>query len=265
MGITSNDGYVASAKQLLPLIKTASRTSVALIPFSVFDLAGNPGAGTLAGTNTAAGVVPTDATAGVPIINAFGGSAKGYITGIDYGNTVASRLFLYDMLFKAGAYAFNANTTLASQPSYSSRVPGGTDFTGLEIWIEAVTTFTGNMSIAVTYTNQAGTTGRSTGTIATGVAPTVGRMINLPLQAGDTGVQKIESVVCTVASVGTFNVLVLRRLWQGRVRIANDGDVHDYLKTGMPEIYADSALIILVNADSTSTGVPELSIEIASG
>lgn len=261
MSILSEDGYIASAKQNITIVKTAARTSVALIPFSVFDLAGNPGAGTLAGSSTAAGVVPTDATAGCPVINAFGGGAVGYLTRVDYTNTVLSRLAIYDMLFKAGAYAFNANTTLASQPSFLGRCPDGAG-NGNEIWIEAVTAFTGNMNIAVTYTNQAGTTGRTTGTVATGVA-TVGRMIQLPLQAGDSGVQKIESVVATVASVGTFNVLVLRPLWNQRITVANGGGIDDIFKTGMPIVYADSALIAQVQADSISTGLPDILLEIS--
>jgi hypothetical protein len=66
-----------TAAQRVRQLKTATRTSVAAIPFSVFDLAGDPGAGTLAGTSTAVGVVPTDATAGAPLINAFTGANKG--------------------------------------------------------------------------------------------------------------------------------------------------------------------------------------------
>lgn len=265
MTIISLDQYIAAASQRVGLIKTASRTSVAAIPFSVFDLAGNPGAGTLAGTSTTAGVVPTDATAGFPTINAFGGGAVGYIGGVTFGSTVASRLRLFDLLWKGGAYAFNAAVALSAQPSYAGRVLGGTDFTNTEIWVETVTAFTGNLSIAVTYTNQAGVTGRTTGTIATGVALTVGRMLQLPLQAGDTGVQKIESVTSTVATAGTFNVLVMRRLWEGRCRLANDGDTHDFLKTGMPQIFADSALFLQVIADSTATGIPEIQFELVNG
>lgn len=265
MTISTLDQYIAAASQRVGLIKTASRTSVAAIPFSVFDLAGNPGAGTLAGTSTTAGVVPTDATTGCPTINAFGGGATGYIGNVTFGNTVASRMRLFDLLWKGGAYAFNAAVALSAQPSYAGRVLGGTDFTNTEIWLECVTAFTGNQSIAVTYTNQDGVTGRTTGTIATGVAPTVGRMLQLPLQAGDTGVQKIESVTSTVATVGTFNVLVMRRLWEGRCRLANDGDTHDFLKTGMPQIFADSALFLQVIADSTATGIQEVQLEIVNG
>lgn len=267
MAIATLDQYIASVKQRIEWVKTATRTTVATFPFSMFDIAGQPGAGTLAGTSTANGVVPTDATTGCPIINFSSG--VGYAARVEFNNTVASRLALFDMLFKAGAYAFNANTTLSSQPAFSSRCPdysGGASFgCGNEIWIECVTAFTGNMSVAVTYTNQAGTTGRTTGTVATGIAPTVGRMIQLQLQAGDCGVQKIESVVSTVASAGTFNVLVLRPLWtSGRVRAANDASIHDILSTGMPIVYTDSALFVQVAADSTSTGQPELNVEIAS-
>lgn len=266
MAITTQDGLVAAmAGGQGILFNKASMTSVAAIWFSVFAQAGNPGAGALAGTSTAAGVVPTDATVGCPPINSFSGSNTGYVSSVDFGNTVPCRMRVSDLLFKAGAYAFNANVTLAAQPSFASRVPGGTDFKGTEIWIEAVTAFTGNQSIAVTYTNQDGVTGRATGTIATGVAPIVGRMLQLPLQAGDTGVQKIESVVSSVSTVGTFNVLVLRPLWMGRVRSANDGGTHGPDLTDLPQIFADSALFLQVNADSTSTGVPDVNLGVING
>lgn len=259
---TSTDDWIASAKQQITMFKSAARTTVASIPFSLHELAGQPGAGVLAGTSTAAGVVPTDADAGFPLLNAFTAGATGRLSNVSASNTVACRILLYDMLFKAGAYAFNANVNLASQPSYSGRVPGGTDYTDTEIWIEAVTAFTGNQSIAVTYTNQSGTTGRTTGTIATGVAPTVGRMLRLPLQAGDTGVQNIESVVSSVSTVGTFNVLVLRRLANLRVG-SNSLMSLDFGNIGMPQVFADSALFYIVQADSTSSGVPEVFLTIA--
>lgn len=265
MAISTLDQLIASASQRVGLLKTASRTAVAAVPFSVFDLAGNPGAGTLAGTSTTAGVVPTYATAGVPVVNNFGAGNTGYIAKVEFSNTVACRIRLYDLLWKGGAYAFNANVTLSAQPSYSSRVLGGTDYTNTELWLEAVTAFTGNQSIAITYTNQGGTASRTTGTVATGVAPIVGRMYQMPLQAGDTGLQKVDSVVSTVSTAGTFNVLVMRRLWEGRVRIANDGDTHDLLKTGLVQIYQDSALFMQVIADGTATGLPDCQIEVVNG
>ena len=264
MAITTLDGWIAAPKQRLPWKKTATRTTVANIWFSLFDVAGVPGAGTLAIGNTANGLVPTDATAGYPIINAFGGAATGYLGRASFSNSVISRLRCYDRVFAAGAYAFNANVTLASQPSYSGRMPGGL-FDGTEIWIEAVTAFTGNLSIAVTYTNQAGTTARTTGTVATGAALIVGRCLQLPLQAGDGGVQKLESVVCTVATAGTVNVMVLRPLDSERIAVANEQKTHDFLASGMPVIFADSALYVLTNADSTSSGLPDCELDAVNG
>jgi hypothetical protein len=256
MPVASLDNWFASNKQQFTIYRSASATTIASVPFTVFDLAGQPGAGTLAGTSTAAGVVPTDAVAGFPLINNFGGT-KGYLSNVVVSNTVACRVYLFDMLFKAGAYAFNANTTLAAQPSYAARVPNGTDYTNTELWIETVTAFTGNQSITVTYTNQSGTAGRTTGTVATGVAPTVRRMLRLSLQSGDSGIQKIESVVSTVATAGTFNVLVMRRLGTGRVG-PNGLFNLDLAFNGMPDLFDTSALYPVIVPDSTSSGIPEL-------
>lgn len=261
MSILTLDDIVAAAKQEAQITKTASRTTVANIWFSVFDQAGNPGAGALAVGNTAAGIVPTDAVSGYPRINAFDAGAKGYLNRVDFGSSVACRLRLYDCLFSAGAFAFNAAVSLTSQPSYAGRVPGGS-FVDTEIWVEQVTAATGNQAVSVNYTDQDGNAGATTGAVGVGAAPIAGRMWQLPLAAGDTGVQKIESVTGSVASAGTFNVHVMRRLWTGRVRVANDGDSHDFLKTGLPEIFADSALRLLVAADSTSSGLPDVYAEI---
>lgn len=262
MAITTLDSYIAASKQIIPYFKSGTRTTIAGLWFTLFDLAGNPGGGVLAGTSTTTGIVPTDATAGCPIINFTTGA--GYITNVDFGNTVASRLNISDLLWKGGAYAFNASTTGQTPTSFSSRVPGGTDYTGTQLWVEFVTASTGTQSVAVTYTNQSGTASRTTGTVVT-VAGTIGRLYQLPLQSGDTGVQAVTGVVGSVATVGTFNVLVLRPLWSGRVRIANDGDVHALDKTGMPQVFPDSALYVSVAADSVSSGVPELQLEIANG
>lgn len=265
MAITTLDGYIGATKQRVQWTKTTARTTVAAGWFSMFDVAGSPGAGTLGGSSTSAGVVPTDATAGCPVINAFTGGATGYLSAVEFSNSVACRISVFDMLFKCGAYNFNANTALSSQPSYSGRLPG-TDYKDTEIWVEMVTAATGNQAVTVTYTDQDGNTSASTGAVGIGAAPTVGRCWQLPFASGDTGVQAITNVQGTVASAGTFNVLVLRRLWQtGAIRVANSGDVHDLLKTGLPQVYEDSALFVLIAADSTSSGLPDLTLEIANG
>jgi len=246
--------------------KSGARTTVATNWYTSIDLAGNPGAGALAGTSTTAGVVPTEATAGFPRTGpAFGGGNTGYLTDMDFGSNVACRFRIYDLLWKAGAYAFNANVALSAQPSFAARVPGAPTYAGLQLWYEQVTTGTGIQSVTVTYTDQVNGGGRSTGAFSIGVAGVVGRMHQIPLQAGDNSPQLITNVLGTVATAGTFNILVMRRLWSGRVRIANDGDTEGPSKVGLPIIYKDTAFYPITAPDGTAIGIPEMQISIANG
>ena len=121
MAITSLDTYISAKKNKILYAKQASRGSVSGALYNMFEIAGYPGAGALGVGNTANGLVHTSATTGYPLIPAIAGT--GYITKVDFINTVQSMLLLYDRLFVAGAYAFNANVTLSAQPSYADR-PG---------------------------------------------------------------------------------------------------------------------------------------------
>ena len=197
MAIATLDQYIAAAKQRITWVKTTSRTSVAAMPKSISM---SPGIrGRESGTNRTP--LPDwftrTRTQGYPPINAFGGGATGYLSKVEFGNTVACRIDLYDRLYVSGPYAYNASAGVSSPPSYASRIPGGTDFTGLQLWFEALTAFTGNLSLVVPYTNQAGVDDQTAGTIATGVAPIIGRCIQLPLQSGrfwNHGTQKRDRI-----------------------------------------------------------------------
>ena len=65
MAIANNDDYVGSAKQVIEWMRSVTRTTVIGGWFTLFELAGQPGPGTLAAGNTASGVVHDDAIAGV--------------------------------------------------------------------------------------------------------------------------------------------------------------------------------------------------------
>src|SRR4051812_28922190 len=103
--ITNQDSLIAAlaTSQAINWQKSGARTMFPTAWMSVFDVSGGQGAGVLAGTDTAAGVVPTDATQGCPLINNFTGSNTGYLGSVQYASSVASRLRICDMLFKAGA------------------------------------------------------------------------------------------------------------------------------------------------------------------
>ncbi len=225
-----------------------------------------PTPGALAGTSTAAGVVPVDTDAGYPDINSFGAGNTGYLGNISgsFSNAAIPQIMLSDVLFKAGAYAFNANVLLAGQPSYASRITGGY-YGDTEIWAECVTAFTGIPTITITYTNQDGVAGQTSGAFSLGAALAVNRMVQIPLQAGDRGVQKIERVVGSVATAGTFNILVLRRLWKGPLFSGVAPTVHDIYSTQLPIIFEDSALMASMISGSNTTLAFQMDIEILNG
>lgn len=268
--IKSEADYWEAQKQAVMFRKTASRTAIANTWFSVVDLAGSPGAGALAVGNTANGIVPTDALAGAPPINAFNALGIGRLTRFEFSSTVACRIRVFERLFSAGAYAFNANTALAAQPSFASQVnfrnpvtdADANDYKGLELWAEMVTAATGNQAVNVNYLDQDGNAG-TTGAIGIGAAPTVGRCWQLPLAGGDNGIQRVDNIAGSVATVGTFNVHVLRPLLTGRVATAGGGATWDQFLTGGKQLFDTSNLYVLVAPDSTATGIFDLEIEVA--
>lgn len=262
MSITTLDGYIGAAKQRICWMKTGTQTLVGAMPYTVFSIAGNPGVGTLNVGNTANGLVHTDITAGYPIINTFSGNT-GYLGKIDFGSSVACCFDIFDRLFVAGAYAYNADTTLATQPSFASRVIGG-NYNGLQLWVEQVTVGTGIQHVQINYLDQGGDAG-DTGDVTLITTTPVGRCQQIPLAAGDNGIQQITRVRGTTASGGTFNVMILRPLWAGGCPFANFVDTHDLLRTGFPQIFEDSALYVLLYASSTAVGLPLITMQIAMG
>ena len=269
MAIATNDDRIGAAKQLVSILRNSSFTTLAATLFTTLDVAGNPGAGSLNIGNTANGLVPDDTVAGYPSLNAFGGGNTGYLDSVQFGSTVAGRLFLYDRLFNSGSHAMTPTGTvnLASQPSYSARLPG-TLYNGLEIFLEINTVVAASaVTIAVNYTNEAGTPGRSTGASASLSAFQNRRLVPMPLQAGDRGVQKIEGFTIggTAAATGLFNIVVARRLWSNRALAANGGGFDSGALVHMRQIYDTSALWLVIQPDSTPSGFPELMMNIING
>lgn len=261
MSILSRADYKAARKQIVRIWKTNTRTTIANYPYSIFDRDGTPEAGTLSAGNTANGTVPTPAVTGYPQIIAPANTL--YLTAVRVNWNVLGLIYFYDRLFCAGAYSYNADTTLASQPSYASRLPG-TDYNSLELWFETVTAFTGTPNVQVNYLDQDGNAG-DTGSISAGFAPAVGYSFQIPLAAGDTGIQQITRVRCTTASAGTFNISVHRPGFACRISKLGQPQVFGLFDTGMKIVYSDTAFFAQVSTDSTSSGTPYIELELADG
>jgi hypothetical protein len=276
MAITTGDGYIAAAKQLIPYTKTAAVTTVNTTRYTIRGAAGDPGAGTLASMGaTIPGQVPTDATSGCPTINAFGGGATGYLSRVFWNNSVVGRVELWDIVYavnipsSAAGFQSLQTLTVTAPASYLGRCPDGLG-NGLRLFVEITTTMSASATtIVCTYSNSAASpaTGRTTVTSGSLNGFIAGRWVELALQAGDSGVSKLESIVIGGATnaAGVANVIVARPLWSSATRVANSGSYDGIDMTGMPIVYDTSALVVTTVADSTSSGIPDLLIEIANG
>lgn len=262
MAITTMDGLAAAiaAGQRLVLQK-ASITAVANFYYTLWTAAGQPSAGGAVG-NIAAGVIPTDATAGSPVINAFTGSNTGYLMTFDASSSVAGVLSVYDRLYHAGPFLTTTlhTDTLAGQPALV-RVPN-TDYSQLELWLEVTAVFAATATtVTVSYqdgTSAGGATQTATHTadLASLTGLPVNRMTPMRL-ANSTGIQKINSVTVAGATntTGQFNLIIQRNLVDHTVVSVNIGrPKKGPFETGMPIVYADSCLAMMWNATTTSTG-----------
>lgn len=135
-------------------------------------------------------------------------------------------VILVDMLNVSGGLSgivTTAQTTNLPTAALTRFTSGEGVMAGLTMWTQVGTTAT---TVTISYTNQSGTPGQiSTATVFGGSGSReAGRMIPIPLAAGDTGVRSVESVTlaATTGTAGNFGVCLFKPLaimamndWQG--------------------------------------------------
>lgn len=266
------DKILGAYKQRIPYVKTNSITTVAGTPFTLIDRAGFPVAGALNPGNTTDGVVPTDATTGFPDINNAQGSNKIYLSKVEVSCSVAATVWLFDVLFWAGQTTIpisgTTTVTLGTPPSFTGRVPylsdGATkDYGSVELYIQMSVAGSNHAHTAsIDYLDQGGAAG-NTGNQSTQNL-TVNRLIRCPLASGDSGVSGVTGYKVNGATLatGAVSALAMRRL--GKFRTAGGlSSIYGPDYTGLPLVYNDSAILAVALMDSTSSGVPDITIELA--
>lgn len=213
-----------------------------------------------------AGATPT--TAAAPTRTTAGSIGQLNATGLRLIQVEASLqqsgyLLICDRLSHQGGLSgtvTSAQTTNLPTAALTRYTTGEGVFASLDIYTQIGTTGT---TVTASYTNSAGTSGRTT--IATALGATgfreVGRSIILPLQEGDTGVRSVESVtvLATTGTAGNFGVSLWRPLFP--MPIPNLGS-QQFLFDGLlnaggiiPEIVTDACLSYLIVPFTTSSGV----------
>lgn len=280
MAIADLDGYLGGYKQAIPYIKTGTLTVVAGIPFCPLNVAGIPAAkGDLNPGNTAAGVVPTDATAGFPAIqNRADSGHKLYLSRISGFSANPGSFALFDVVFWAGMTTIptsgTTTVTLTGQPSFASRVPfksDGTtpDYSGVQPYVlMSVAGSNHAHSVSITYEDQDGNSAVANGVNVSTQNMIVGRLLPIPLAAGDCGVSKLATYLVNgvTSATGSVSILLMRKLWQGRLGYANDFGPD---QVGLVEVFEDSALLLVPIMDSTALiptgGSVSLMLELVEG
>lgn len=223
MAISTLDGIFAGLRPPIEFVKSVTATLVAGRPASLWPLAGMPGAGSQNGTLNGA-VLDSSTTipnGAIPHYNPASGNA--YLAYLDAMATQAGRLLVLDRIWSNGGYTITSTAAQNSTtPTWPSRCPtSGTDDTpattglGVMLAVEvSAATGAGTPTITISYTNQAGTAGRTAkNIIATVASSAIGATYFIGLQAGDTGVRSVQSLTLSATwTSGTINLVAYRKL-----------------------------------------------------
>jgi len=207
---------------------------------------GTPGAGGTALTNASGTLNGPNVSTDIKAIVTFGAVAS-----------VAQTLRLYDRLVHVSGVVLN---TTGSKNIGSPTLPRytGTDSVGNEVWLEYTTaaSATANVVHLLTYTDQAGNTGHVGGNLTSPAATqTLNSMIGpLPLAAGDTGVQSVETLnVDTACTNGVGQLIILRPLVELFLP-ANQWVEQDFVLqlTALPRVYDGASLCLMTEVTTTT-------------
>ncbi|MDH4158668.1 MAG: hypothetical protein OEV62_00240 [Actinomycetota bacterium] len=207
----------------------------------------------LLGAAPSTAVVPTRSTAGA-LGQSDADSEQSYIVGGRLATTMAGLWVLCDRLSHQGGLSGTVTTpqtTNLPTAALTRYTSGAGVWCALSIYAAVGTTAA---SVTVSYTNQAGTSGRTSTAVVFGSANfrELSRLVLIPPQAGDTGFRSVESVtvLSTTGSAGNFGVTLFRPLAAFMVDTASgqtslslaDGGMFG----GVPEVVDDACLFWMV-------------------
>lgn len=244
MAITTLDGALAGMQSPVPILKTGIAMSAvgAMRAYNPRYANGNPGPATApsAGVNGAAVAGP-----GSQISRLNPSTGLAYAANMDMAANVPGYLWLIDRLWENSGLSPTLTTAQAiAAAALPARDRNGAALgEGVMAAVEWLTTGgAGVPTVTLTYTDQAGTVGR-TATL-TGVAtPPVGTFEIFSPAAANGGVRAPSSFIQSATRTGgTFSLVLFRKLLAISCPLANVPGVVDVLTGGLPRVFDSSAL-----------------------
>lgn len=175
------------------------------------------------------------------------------------GVTTIGTVIVADRLWHNGGFTI---TSTAAQTVNSATFPardaaGTANGDGVLLGVEiSANAGAGTPTITVSYTNQAGTSGRTaTNTFATAASPQASSFFPIGLQAGDTGVRSVQSLTLSATwTSGTMNLVAYRPYAVVDIRAPSVFSSIDALTAVLPRAFDGTVPFIIVNATASLTG-----------
>lgn len=258
MAITTLDGALAGMRPARYFAKNVTGTMVAGRPWSLWALAGNPGAGSFSASLSGVALDSTSANVNgqIPFTDPVSGNS--YLARFQAGATISGTLLLCDRLWHNGGFTITTTTaqTVNSATFPARDLAGTTNGDGVLVGIE-VSAACGAAAPAptLTYTNQAGTGSRTASlSFPTANSPAAGSFFPFGLQAGDTGIRSIQSLTLGTSWVsGTINLVAYRVIAALELTGAFVPNAIDAVTSGFQQLHNGSVPFLIFIPSTTTT------------
>jgi hypothetical protein len=261
VSITTQDGALAGAQALRPIVKALSGTLVAGRFQSFWPVAGVPGAGAYDATLNGAVLSSSSTIPAGAIPHTDPGSGNSYLLALELAAAQPGVILLLDRLWNNQLTVNSTAAQSITSPTWPARdAAGSTNGDGVLLAIETSAAASATAAaLTVSYTNQAGTAGRTGSfTYATAASSTLaGAMFPISLQAGDTGVRSVQTVTFSTAwTTGTINLVAYRLLATIPAPTASASFAKDGLSLGFQRLYNGVVpYLAFVPSTTTTTGL----------
>jgi hypothetical protein len=260
--ISNPDNLLAAFQLVVPFQKVTTPAVALGAPQSLWYLNGAPGAGSASATLNGATYSSSSSVPAGAIyhVDPAGGGSAYLARFLAYAPTI-STLLLCDRLWDNQLTINSTGSQSITSPTWPARDnTGTTNGAGVQLAIEvsASTSATAAALTNVTYTNSAGTASHTAGflDVPTGSTANIGRFYRLALQAGDYGVQSVQSAQFTTAwTSGTIHLVAYRVIALLSLQAICVGNSIDPLTGGMPQLYNGVCPFVVYHPNVATAGI----------
>lgn len=260
MAITSMDGLVASIIRSPTVIgKDAGTAEAAGISHTSWYQTGLIGAGSAptGGLNGATFTGPVSGQISTPTAIAGQTSYLARLNLTQAGNIGA--IWLVDKLWGNVPVVTTTTSQAITSPTWPARdTSASTNGAGIYLALECSSATTNGAPITnttVSYTNSAGTSGRTATLASYPATAVVGTWVPLSLQAGDTGVRSVQSITLGTSYVsGAIHLVAWRFVADLATPTANVAAAANFTSLGLPVVWDSSVLQLVYWPTGTALG-----------